>query len=260
MNFNKNKHQITSGLIFFSFLAIIYVFAFMNPIPQDKLYHKFADGRTLFQVANFWNVISNLPFLFVGAFALYKLHIHKSLVLQEAIKRAYIFLFFGVALVAFGSGYYHLQPNNETLVWDRLPMTISFMALFSIIISEFVAIKIGKKLLFPLLILGLVSVLYWFFGEINGQGDLRLYALIQFLPMLIIPILLLLFDSSYTHIKGYWILLLCYILAKLFEHFDMQIFKSLGFISGHSLKHIVAAIGLFVLLKSYELRVLKMEN
>ncbi len=221
----KKTKQVIYGIVFLIFSAIVYVFAFVNPISQDISYHNFADTRVLFNVANFWNVISNLPFFLVGIYALYKMIIIKSLVLIDAIKWPYIFFFLGVTVVSFGSGYYHLLPTNETLVWDRLPMTIAFMALFSIVLSEFIAIKTGKQLLLPLLILGLSSVFYWFFSEMNGYGDLRFYALIQFLPIVIIPILLIAFPSFFSHLKGYWLLLLCYVLAKLLEHFDEQLFS-----------------------------------
>jgi hypothetical protein len=39
---------------------------FLPPVPQDLRYHSFADRRTLWGVANFWNVVSNLPFLMVA--------------------------------------------------------------------------------------------------------------------------------------------------------------------------------------------------
>ena len=167
---------------------------------------------------------------------------------------AYTLLFFGTFLVAFGSSYYHLEPNNQTLVWDRLPMTIAFMALFSIIISEFVSLRSGKALLLPLLLAGVLSVVYWHYSEIRGEGDLRLYALVQFYPMLASPIILLCFRSKCTHVQAYWWLLLAYIVAKLFEHFDGEVFDALGFISGHSLKHLTAALGMYVLLVFYQQR------
>ncbi len=112
----------------------------------------------------------------------------------------------------------------------------------------------GKALLYPLLIVGIASVFYWEHTEIKGAGDLRLYALVQFLPMLIIPVILLLFRPRFTLVSGYWWLLLAYLLAKVFEHFDAQIFSALSFISGHSIKHIAAAIGVYLLLFSYEKR------
>jgi len=228
--------------------------SFVAPIAQDISYHNFADTREIFHISNFWNVISNLPYFFVGIYALHKLLILKSLKIQKETKLAYIFFFIGVTLVAFGSGYYHLDPNNETLLWDRLPMTIAFMALFSFVIAEFFSIKLGKALLFPLLLLGMASVLYWFFSEMEGQGDLRAYALVQFLPMLIMPLIFLFFRASFSLVSGYWYLLLCYLLAKVFEYFDAQIYELLGFISGHSLKHMISAFGVYVLIRSFEKR------
>jgi len=251
----QNQQLFFKILVALSVLIVMAVFLFVNPIAQDLSYHNFADKREIWAISNFWNVLSNLPYFLVGLWALYKLQIKKSLMLLSEMNLAYIFLFVGVTLVSFGSGYYHLDPNNETLVWDRLPMTIAFMALFSVILSEFVALKLGKKLLLPLLVLGFASVLYWHITELNGHGDLRYYALVQFLPMLIIPLLLLAFSSSYSHIKGYWLLLLCYLLAKVFEHFDAEIYELLGVISGHSLKHMISALGLYFLLSSFEKRV-----
>jgi len=216
---------------------------FLDPIAQDTTYHDFADERTIYAVSNFWNVISNVPFFLVGIYALSQL---KMMIYEKQMHTAFVLLFVGVSLVAFGSGYYHLSPNNETLVWDRLPMAISFMALLAIIISEFISLEEGKKLLYPLLVLGVSSVLYWVYSD-----DIRLYIFVQFYPIFIIPILLLFFNTSFTLRRGYWYLLLCYVLAKVFEQYDHAIYEMLGMISGHSLKHMVAALGLYILVKAY---------
>jgi len=249
-----NQERILKILIGLSLLIVAGVFLFVDPIAQDLKYHNFADEREILKISNFWNVFSNLPYLILGLWALQKIYLKRSLNKINEMNLAYLLLFIGVTLVAFGSGYYHLEPNNETLVWDRLPMTIAFMALFAIILSEFVNLKLGKNLLFPFLLLGLSSVAYWHFTELQGQGDLRFYALIQFLPMLIIPVILMSFPSKFSHIKGYWLLLACYLLAKVFEHFDGEIYELLTVISGHSLKHMVSALGLYFLLSSYEQR------
>jgi len=160
-------------------------------------------------------------------------------------------LFLGVSLVAFGSGYYHLWPSNGSLVWDRLPMTIAFMALFSVIIGEYTSVQLGKLALWPLIVFGAFSVIYWHSTEVKGGGDLRLYVLVQFLPMLIIPLILLFFKSKFTCTSGYWLLLCTYVLAKVFEYFDEAIYNMPSLLSGHSLKHIVVAFGLLFLLRAY---------
>ncbi len=232
-----------------SLLAIIGIF-FVKPIPQDLAYHGFIDDKEMLGIPNFWNVMSNLPFLIVGLLGMVRL---SRLKIIEDMRVAYWLLFFGVALVAFGSGYYHWNPSNQTLVWDRLPMTIAFMSLFAIIISEFIDAKKGVLLLFPLLIVGVASVFYW-----QVTDDLRFYALVQFLPIVLIPLILIIYSSKFTKISGYWWLLAAYVLAKVLEYFDSQIFNlSGGLMSGHAIKHVAAAIGMYVLFLSYKKRELK---
>jgi hypothetical protein len=226
--------------------VILIALGFLDPIVQDVSYHNFADERTMYTVSNFWNVVSNVPFFFVGMYALFSL---KKMLYKKQMYQAFVLFFIGVSLVAFGSGYYHLDPNNETLIWDRIPMTIAFMALFAIIISEFISLQEGKKFLYPLLGLGVFSVAYWALSD-----DLRLYTFVQFYPMLAIPIILLFFKASYTLGRGYGYLLLCYGLAKVFEYYDYAIYEILGFISRHSLKHMVVALGLYVLVRVFMIR------
>jgi hypothetical protein len=246
------KEKIGYALIVLTGLLAIAVAISSPPIPQDPDYHLFIDTREIWSIPNFWNVVTNLPFAIVGALGLYRLTVSNQLQIIQEIHVAYRLLFFGTLLVAFGSGYYHLEPNNQTLIWDRLPMTIAFMALFAIIIGEHISLRASRLLLWPLLFAGIGSVLYWHLSEGWGDGDLRLYALVQFYPMLAIPIMLVFFRSRCTHVYAYWLLLLSYIIAKLFEHFDVAVYAILGgIISGHSLKHLFAALGMYILLHFY---------
>ena len=249
---NKEK----TGKIIILVLTILAIGAVLlqSPIAQDQSYHLFNDTRTIFGILNFWNVISNLPFLFAGISGLWWIKSEHSNYLSE-LRGAYFTLFAGVTLVAIGSGYYHIMPSNSTLVWDRLPMTIAFMALLSVIVGEFISVRIGKLLLLPLLFCGALSVGYWHMSEINGGGDLRWYVLVQFVPVLIIPVILIFFNSAFTHSRGYWMLLSTYVVAKLLEHFDSEIHDALIVLSGHSLKHIVAAFGVLLLIWMYKKRV-----
>lgn len=249
------KEKIGLLLVTGSAIAVLLALLTRAPIPQDLAYHDFSDSVGMFNIPNILNVLSNLPFILVGLLGLHRLTRVNSLNIVNENKLAYVALFFGTTLVAFGSGYYHLWPDNQTLVWDRLPMTIAFMGLFSVVISEYISIKLGKILLVPLLALGLWSVFYWHFTEANDQGDLRFYAIVQFFPMLAIPIILLTFKSSFSQASGYWWLLVAYIAAKVFEHFDTVIHDLLVVVSGHSIKHVAAAIGVYILLRSYESRI-----
>jgi len=251
---NSTKEKAGYAAILLISIAAIVGISMVEPIAQDPVYHQFSDQRAILGIPNFWNVVSNLPFLIVGMMGLYSLGHSGRIKFISEIKSAYVLFFVGVVLVNFGSGYYHLWPGNETLVWDRLPMTFAFMAVFAVIIGEFASLKTSKFALWPLVIFGVFSVLYWHFTEYSGHGDLRLYVLVQFLPMLLIPLLLLLFKPRFTNTGGYWAMLAAYVLAKVFEYFDEAVFNSLGFISGHSLKHIVAALGVFLILWTYKKR------
>lgn len=212
---------------------------FVKPIAQDPAYYLFADTRGWLAVASFGDVLSNLPFLIIGIAGITTVW-GLRLELQGSWP-AYITFFIGVGLTGIGSSYFHLAPSNDTLLWDRLPMTIAFMPLFTIIIGDFVSAKAGRHLLPPLLIVGISSVFYWHWTESIGAGDLRPYGLVQFLPMLLIPLILILFKSADRSKSLYWGMIAFYVLAKLLEAADEQVFAITGVVSGHTLKHLAAA-------------------
>ena len=193
-------------------------------------------------MTNFWNVASNLPFLIIGLWGLWFVHKYGEVTCLPGLRPAYGVFFAGIFLTAFGSGYYHLIPENGPLVWDRLPMTIGFAGLFSIIIGEFVSVRGGRRLLIPLLVIGVASVVYWAVTETRGAGDLRPYVVVQFLPMMLIPVVLLTCKPSIGHARYYWLMMLFYVLAKLFEFFDAAVYDAGLLISGHTLKHLFASM------------------
>ena len=246
----KNK-QIGYWLIALITLVAVTVLLIHGSIPQSPLYHLFADDRTIWGIPHFFDVISNIPFILVGLLGLYDFLIINKIKPAEENRRIYIVFFIGVVLVGVGSGYYHLAPSNASLAWDRIPMTIAIMALVSIVIGEFVSVRWARKLLLPLLAIGILSVIYWYWTETTGNGDLRPYVLVQFLPMVVIPIILICFNSVASNSRGYWWLLSAYVIAKIFEHFDSNIFITFGVVSGHTLKHLSSAVGIYFLSISY---------
>ena len=209
---------------------------FVQPIPQDPSYHLFADARQIGGIANFWNVASNLPFLVVGIVGLLR---YPRLAHSESAQ-AYLVLCAGVVLVCFGSGYYHESPSNERLFWDRLPMTIAFMALFYLLLSERVFRSSHRYALWFLIAVGIGAALYWDWTESLGRGDLRPYALVQFLPIVLTPLILWLFKPRYLSNSALIGAMGFYVLAKLLEQFDAQVFAATS-MSGHALKHVAAA-------------------
>jgi len=228
----------------------------LAPIPQNQVYHHFADRETLFGIPNFTNVISNLPFLLVGIIGLISL---KRSTASKAINRMYAIIFIGIFLTGLGSAYYHYIPNNNSLVYDRIPITIVFMAFLSSVVAEWINAKAGNWILFPLLLIGIFSVLWWSYTEQRGAGDLRFYAFIQFYPVLIIPVIFLLFRSPGNN-NGLYLLvwvIVWYVMAKLLETADTSIYFLTGFISGHSLKHIAAAAATWYIVKFFRFKHIK---
>ena len=237
-------------------VTVLVVFS-QAPVPQDVGYHNFVDQKMVLGIANFWNVVSNIPFLFVGLYG-----IGSVIQIYRRSERpgnhetaAWLVLFTGVFFTGFGSGWYHLHPNNETLVWDRLPMSIGFMGLFAGVIAERISHQAYKLLLWPLVGIGVASVISWYASELRGTGDLRLYMIVQFFPILTIPLMMAVYSPKYSHSNYVLFALGLYFIAKVCEHFDQDIFQMTGgAMSGHAMKHIFAALGCYYLVVMVKIR------
>jgi len=231
----KNLLIVFSALMAVSLAVLLLV----PPIPQDQSYHQFADQRTIFGIPNFWNVVSNLPFLAVGAAGLWRY--------RDTAATAVFFL--GVFLTGIGSSYYHWNPNDGTLFWDRLPMTLCFAAILALVVEERVSLRAGAILLWPALAIGVFSLLLW-----RWTDDLRLYFWVQFFPGLAVILLFLLYPPKYTGTR-YWVAAgALYALAKLFEFTDEMVYSVGGVLSGHTLKHLAAAAACFAILRYFQTR------
>ncbi|KAH9751542.1 hypothetical protein KPL71_014333 [Citrus sinensis] len=209
--------------------ALIYIGDRVNSYILDQL----------FGIPNTLNVVSNFPFLVIGIVGLV-LCFHGNyfnLRLQGELW-GWACFFIGVAAVGVGSSYYHLEPNDARLVWDRLPMTIAFTSIIAIFIIERIDEHKGTVSLIPLLLAGVVSILYWSFFD-----DLRPYALVQFVPCIAIPLMAILLPPMYTH-STYWLWAAgFYLLAKVEEAMDKPIYRwTHHIVSGHTLKHLCAAM------------------
>ncbi|MEQ8762599.1 MAG: ceramidase domain-containing protein [Planctomycetota bacterium] len=217
----------------------------VGPIEQSAEYHDFADQRPLGSLPHAQNVLSNLPFLLVGVFGFLTLARRRrdASTLDDAPIAAALFM--GIFLTGSGSAYYHGSPAHATLVWDRLPMTITFMATVALVLQDHFGDRTGRRALLPLLAIGLSSALIW-----AGTGDLRLYALVQFFPLVAIPLLWWRVPRLTAGLEPLIAALVLYGLAKGLESLDDPIYRASGhWVSGHALKHLVAAWASFELLR-----------
>lgn len=223
----------------------------VGPVSQSQAYHQFADQRALLGIPHAFDFISNVGFLVVGIWGI--VFVTRSpnprIFISSKERWPYFLFFLGVTLTAFGSSYYHLAPDNARLVWDRLPMAMGFMALFAAVLSERINPVLAGRTLVPLVSVGIGSVFYWRWTDLAGRDDLRLYALVQFGSLAAVLLLCATLPSRYSRGSDMFVVVGLYALAKILEALDKQIFALGGVVSGHTLKHLAAAIACFWVLR-----------
>ena len=205
----------------YTILAICCILVLKSGIPveQDEKYHNFADKRNLCCVNNSFDVLSNIPFVFIGLLGLLNTN-----------DMSEIIFFIGCILTCIGSMYYHLNPNNYTLVYDRLPMTLCFMSMLNKNVFN------NNYALIISLLIGIASVCYWMIS-----GDLKFYVLVQFVPFIII-----LCNGKFLE---YYYGIIFYFLATVCEQYDREIFLlTRKTVSGHTIKHLCAACAMYTII------------
>ncbi len=243
-------------------VAVIIAAILLPPIPQSVEYHHFVDRRDFFGVPNFSDVMSNLGFLLSGGAGLIFLWQVQRMPAQTTFHHGieslpYWVLFFSITMVAFGSIYYHWAPDIHRLLWDRIPIAIAIAALLSATLIERVDATIGLRVLPLLVILAVLSVLYWYWTEQQGSGNINFYIVMQFYLILLIVWISLRFSSRYSHGGGIYQVIALYAFAKVAELLDRSIFAwTDGWVSGHTLKHLIAAYAAYRIVQILQKRVL----
>jgi hypothetical protein len=214
----------------------------LPPLRQPQSYHHFADERTLLGIPNFFNVASNGAYLVIGLWGLIFLARKRAANGQGRFITAgerwpYAVFFFGVLLTCFGSGYYHWKPDDATLVWDRLPMTLAFMSLLAATVVERISVVTGLRLLWPLVAAGAASVWWW-----QRTGNLWPYAAAQYWSIVLMVLMFVLFPPRYTRTVDLVYATGLYALGKVAEALDGNIYDLTHCVGGHALKHLITAL------------------
>ena len=244
--FGFRAHVWLAFLLIMVGLAAVFI---LPPLRQAQAYHQLADQREAIGIPNFLNVVSNAPLLLVGLMGLrFLAQKHRRNepggFIASSERWAYVVFFFGVTLTGFGSAYYHWRPSDSALVWDRLPMTLTFMSMLAATITERIHAKLGVRLLAPLVLAGVASVFYW-----QWTGNLWPYAGVQFYSLFLIALMIWLFPPRYGRTADLLWVIGIYALAKAAEACDQAILNTAMLLSGHTLKHLIAAVAVFWLLR-----------
>jgi hypothetical protein len=228
--------------------------ALLPAIPQPQGYHAFADARQLFGIANFWNVVSNVPIGIAGLAGLIVVVRQPALFLEPGENLAYACFFGATLLAAVGSTYYHLVPNDARLLWDRLPIGLATTVLPIAVAADHFGARSARPLILPALLAGAVAAVYWRMSELAGHGNVVPYLMLQLLAIVAVLILARR-PGRYSRGRDLWVVIGLYGLARLTEVFDAAIYRAGGLLSGHTIKHLLAALAAAWVLRMIRLRV-----
>ena len=243
----KQSPTARASLLALCALLAPWLTAWLLPsFAQPQSFHDYADQRVWLGVPHAADVLSNLPFFVVGALGL-----HFSLLgwrtqnpnafSDQRAALPYALLFLGILLTAFGSSWYHAQPSDATLVWDRLPMALGFAGLVAGALTDRAPQRIWQFLL-AFAAVGAGTVLYW-----NMSRNLVPYLVMQvgFIAAALIATAWI--TPRYTRANRVYAAAGLYAIAVIFERLDHQVFALLGgLISGHTLKHMFACAAIVV--------------
>ncbi|MDZ7938586.1 MAG: hypothetical protein U5M53_10030 [Rhodoferax sp.] len=219
-------------------LGALALAAFGPAVAQYANYHAFADQRGAWGVPHAVDVLSNLPFALAGVLGLFGVWKQRAVAQVDARWQLITLFFAGLLVTAVCSGYYHWRPDNAGLAVDRCGMVVAFAGLLGAAVADRVGVRMGWVVAGLVLFAGPASALVSLYS-----GNLLPWAVLQGGGVLLVLCLAL-----RAPVPGAWRLPLLsviawYALAKILELNDHHVFAwTQGLVSGHSLKHVAAAL------------------
>ena len=220
-------------------VGTVVILALHGRIAQPAHYNEFADQSAGFGIPHMADVFSNAGFALVAIWGWLTLRPRRASDHLRAGWPGYRLFLIGLFLTAFGSAFYHLAPDNISLIWDRLPIALVCAGLIAGVRGDIRGSNSGVDAI-VLALAAVASVAWWAITERTGAGDLRPYLLLQALALILIPLWQAIYRRPRSDRIAFGTAMGLYVLAKLAEVFDHEIATALGFVSGHTLKHLIA--------------------
>lgn len=227
-------------------LALILLLALHGPITQPAHYHDFADHSVAFGLPHAADVLSNLGFALVAIWGWLVLWPRRASKPLRGGWPGYRLFLIALLLTAFGSAFYHLAPDNARLLWDRLPIALVCAGLIGGVRGDIKGGSGNGIEVIALALYGVASVAWWVVTERSGAEDLRPYLLLQGLALILIPLWQMIHRRPRIDRIAFAAAMALYVLARAAEVFDHEIAGTLGFVSGHTLKHLIATAAVAV--------------
>ncbi len=227
-------------------LAAILSAGLLPPLTQDQAYHAFADTRSFLGIPRAADVLSNVGFLVGGMWGLWLSATRRLRYFSPTMGTAACVFFTGMVCTAVGSAVYHANPQDYGLAIDRYGMVVAFAGMLGMCATQRVTDRAGGVLLGSTFAIGVASVAAW-----QVTGSLTSYALMQFGG---IALVLGMSAATPRGAGPLWSwMLVSYAAAKLAEHWDTEIFEMTAqMVSGHTLKHLLAAVPAWATIRGFQ--------
>ena len=221
-------------------IGVIAAFAVHGRIAQPAHYNDFADHSALLGIPHAADVLSNAGFALVAIWGWLALWPRRNGDQLRAGWPGYRLFLIGLFLTAFGSAFFHLAPGNGRLTWDMLPIALAGAGLLVGVRGDTQPGSKAELEAIGLALYAIASVAWWVTTDRHGAGDLRPYLLLQVLPLILIPLWQWIYRAPRADRVAFATAMALYVVAKLAEVLDHQIANTLQFVSGHTLKHLIA--------------------